>query len=228
MKGWVLTLCVVLAVVPALAVAGAEEKKDETMTGKKGAGIGALLGLALGRGNIIEDTIRGAALGAAGGKITGEIQKSQRRNEEKASARDESASKEAELARREARIEALEAQFKQTAAAAEQTEAEIVEAIGPDNWEGYKALRGCHHARAYALAGAGATSSNPDHKLASLWLEAMTAVDGRDTKRSKSMYETLAAQDPEIDTVQQASLATDQAVLDMRAERIELGIGDCR
>jgi hypothetical protein len=56
----------------------------------------------------------------------------------------------------------------------------------------------------------------------------MTAVDGRDAKRSQSMYETLAARDLEIDTVQQASLATDQAVLDMRAERIELGIGDCR
>ena len=82
--------------------------------------------------------------------------------------------------------------------------------------------------RAYALAAAGTTSPNPDHQLASLWLEAMTAVDGRDTQRTQSMYETLAAQDPEIDTAQQASLATDQAVLDMRAERIELGIGDCR
>ena len=68
----------------------------------------------------------------------------------------------------------------------------------------------------------------PDHQLASLWLEAMTAVDGRDAKRTDSMFEKLAAEDPEIDTVQQASLATDQAVLDMRAERIELGIGDCR
>jgi hypothetical protein len=119
-------------------------------------------------------------------------------------------------------------QFKETAAPAEQTEAEIVETIGPDNWEGYKALRGCHHARAYALAAAGVTSSNPDHKLASLWLEAMTAVDGRDAKRTQSLFKTLAERDPEIDSVQQASLATDQAVLDMRAERIELGIGDCR
>ena len=36
-----------------------QEKKDDTFTMKKGAGIGALLGLALGSGNIIEDTVRG-------------------------------------------------------------------------------------------------------------------------------------------------------------------------
>ena len=35
----------------------------------------------------------------------------------------------------------------------------------------------------------------------------------------------LVERDPDIDTAQQASIATDSAVLDMRSERRELGIG---
>ena len=56
----------------------------------------------------------------------------------------------------------------------------------------------------------------------------MTAVDQSDKKRAEDFYKSLVASDPDIDTVQQASLATDQAVLDMRAERRDIGIGVCQ
>ena len=79
-----------------------------------------------------------------------------------------------------------------------------------------------------ALAGAGATAASIDHQRASVWLEAMTAVDQKDNKKAEGFYRSLVTSDPDIDTVQQASLVTDQAVLDMRAERGEIGIGSCR
>jgi hypothetical protein len=212
-----------------LALAGspvsAAGQNDDTFTMKKGAGIGALLGLALGSGNIIEDTIRGTALGAVGGAVAGEVQKSQRR---KTAEQQATAEREANVAAKDAQIDALEAQLLETAESAQETEAAIVKAIGSDNWEGYKALRACNHKRAYALAGAGATASNVDHQRASVWLEAMSAVDQKDTKKAGKYYEALVVSDPDIDTVQQASLVTDQAVLDMRAERSEIGIGSCR
>ena len=67
----------------------------------------------------------------------------------------------------------------------------ILQAIGSDNWEGYKALRGCQHDRAYALAQVATTSQNMNHRLASLWLDAMTAVDQRNTTKANSTFESL-------------------------------------
>ena len=81
--------------------------------------------------------------------------------------------------------------------------------------------------RAFAFAKVGATSEIPHHRLASFWLEAMTAVDLRDSAKSEASFQALVSRDPDIDTLQQASLATDQAVLDMRSERREIGIGPC-
>jgi len=40
----------------------------------------------------------------------------------------------------------------------EQAEAAVIQAIGPDAWEGYKALRGCQYDRSIALAAVSATS----------------------------------------------------------------------
>lgn len=217
----VATLGVALAGAPALTAA----QNDDTFTMKKGAGIGALLGLALGSGNIIEDTVRGVALGAVGGAVVGEVQKSNRRKDAKEEA---AAEREASVAMKDAQIQTLEAQLRESVESAQETEVAIIKAIGTDNWEGYKALRACNHKRAYALAGAGATAANVDHQRASVWLEAMTAVDQKDKKKAEGFYKDLVTSDPDIDTVQQASLVTDQAVLDMRAERQEIGIGSCR
>lgn len=234
----------------------------------KGAGIGALLGLALGSGNVIEDAASGAALGAAGGGIanmaTGGGGKKKRQREEERIRAEESArqaererymaQREREMAEQERRWSEMQLSQRErelverehwlaeqerlrgqaarqvTDAVAERDKAvqAIIDAVGPDVWEGYKALRGCQYERAFALANAGATSSDRYHQLGALWLTAMTAVDSGDTNRADTTFQTIIQQDPEIDTTQQASLATDQAVLDMRSERREIGIAPCR
>ena len=234
----------------------------------KGAGIGALLGLALSDGwDPVGDAAAGAALGAAGGGIanmaTGgkkkkreneraraeadyqrrraeqdryeaerarqQAEQDRRWNEMQVSQRErELLARERQLAESERMLTRARDQVSETIQAREQTEMVIVQAIGADNWEGYKALRGCQHERAFALAQVAATSKNMNHRLGSLWLEAMTAVDQRNTSKAQSSFQTLAKWDPDIDTVQQASLAADQAVLDMRSERADIGIAPCR
>lgn len=233
----------------------------------KGAGIGALLGLALGSGNVLDDVASGAALGAAGGGIAnmatgGKKAKRQREADriqaeqarQQAERERYAAQREREMAEQERRWNEMqmsqrerelverehwlaEQERKRSQAAREVSEAiverdnaerAIIDAVGPDVWEGYKALRGCQYERAYALAGVGATSRDRYHQLGSLWLEAMVAVDSRDTSRADAVFQTIVQHDPEIDTVQQASLAADQAVLDMRSERREIGIQPCK
>jgi len=183
--------------------------QDDGVSVAKTAGIGALLGLGL--GGSLGDVIGGAAIGAAGGMIANEIIK---QNEKKQVAPPQS--------------QPQSAPAKQPRATSQQEiDAEIEEAIGRDNYEGYKALRGCEHERAYGLAKVGALSKNDDHKLVSLWLEAMTTIDQRDRKRAQPIFNQLVARDPDIDTSQQASIETDKAVLDLRAERREMGLPSC-
>jgi len=227
----------------------------------KGAGIGALLGLALSDGwDPVGDAAAGAALGAAGGGIADMATGGKKKKKEAERARAEAdyqrrraeteryeaerarqqaeqdrrwnemqvSQRERELLERERMLTQARDQISETLQAREQTEMVIVQAIGADNWEGYKTLRGCQHDRAFALAQVAATSKNMNHRLASLWLEAMTAVDQRNTSKAQSSFQTLAKWDPDIDTVQQASLAADQAVLDMRSEHGDIGIAPCR
>jgi hypothetical protein len=192
--------------IPSLVLGASQEKQEPAVSVGKTAGIGALLGLALGRS--VGDVIGGAALGAAGGMIANEAMKD-RSPQEKTPSADE----QARAAEEKSKVE-QEAAFEQ--------------AIGEDNYEGYKALRACQHERAFALAKAGGTSQSKDHRLASLWLEAMIAVDTRDTAEAEAYYKELVKADPDIDTVQQAGIATDQAVLNLRTERREMGLPSCR
>jgi hypothetical protein len=203
----------------------AQEKKKAIKTGKA-AGIGALVGFALG-GDPLWGAAGGAALGAAGGMIANTV--TEGKQEKKATAEAQrAAEQDAEVAVRDQRIADLERELLEAQQAREEAQSAIIAAVGPDVWEGYKSLRGCQHDRAYALAKVGAVSSDPYHRLGGHWLEAMTAVDQNDRQKADLYFQTLAEKDPEIDTVQQASLATDQAVLDMRTERAEIGIGPCR
>ena len=103
-------------------------------------------------------------------------------------------------------------------------EAEWIDAIGEDNWNGLIALTDCQHKRAHLLAQAGATVDNEEHRLASLWLEAMIVVDQKKTDEASVYFEKLAARDPEIDTTQQASIEVDKAILDIRGVRRDEGI----
>lgn len=247
-------VCVVaLAVLSALlatpgdSLAKKDKQKKEGITAKKGAGIGALLGLALGGG--VSDIVGGAALGAASGAIAREAssasKKKREREEDSAMAQAEREQIQSEVDRLESEREALLMQREQELGEREQevarlqreigeaiearadAEAAIIASIGEDNWEAYKALRGCQHDRASALAQAGGTSSDPEHQVAALWIQAMAAVDRQATPDAEPFWQALIEKDSDIDSAQQASLATDQAILGMRGERRDLGIAPC-
>ncbi|CAB1081357.1 hypothetical protein D1AOALGA4SA_9010 [Olavius algarvensis Delta 1 endosymbiont] len=99
--------------------------------------------------------------------------------------------------------------------------------MGEDNYRGLLALVECEHNRAEALAKAGENSSNPYHKLSSLWLKALIANDLRQKDRTAKLYQQIVSADADIDTKQQASLETDIVLMDVRQERWDRGIS-CR
>ena len=96
--------------------------------------------------------------------------------------------------------------------------------LGEDNVRGLYALRDREHDRAMLLAKAGATSTDHDHRVAALWLQAMVAIDEKQPARAGPVLKRLVELDSHVDTKQQASVAADQAVLDARSERGALGI----
>ena len=55
----------------------------------------------------------------------------------------------------------------------------------------------------------------------------MISVEARD-RQSQGFFEQLVQRDPDIDTIQQASIETDKAVLDLRNERREMSLPSCR
>ena len=200
-----------LVLIAGLACSGSASsagQREKPVSVGQAAGIGALLGLALGSDPIVA-TVQGAALGAAGGLIANAVIEGSERSDDR----------KAEQQRAE--------QQASPQASSENLDSEIEQAIGSDNYEGYKALRSCQHARASALAKAGATSSDEDHRITSFWLEAMIAVDQRDSPAAEALFAQIVEQDPDIDTVQQASIETDKVILDMRKERRSLDIS-CR
>ena len=214
------SLALLVALAPTATLAQEPTKKKAIKTGTA-AGIGALLGFAL-AGDPLMGAAGGAALGAAGGMIANKVTEGKR--ERKAAEAERSEEYEAQLAARERRIADLERELQEAEQARADAQAAIIEAVGPDVWEGYKALRGCQHERAYLLAKVGMASADPYHQLGALWLETMVAVDENDHQEAASYFQTLAEVDTEIDTVQQARIAADEAVADMNAERKELGI----
>ena len=190
-----------------------------SQTGKKmgegagtGAVLGALAGVVFGKGDIIEDAanaaIRGAAAGAAVGFITAKTEEGEKKQpEETAPSESDKQAKEAEQAQ-----QAIE---------------ELNQIFGKDNVESYFALQACEHKRAHALAQAGEASRDANYRLTAVWMQAMIAVDNRDSGRAETEFERLVVMDPDIDTQQQASLETDKLVLEMRNERRQMGLPSC-
>ncbi len=201
----------------------------EGYTGK-GAGIGAFMGLVFGDHpwDVAEGAITGAVVGGVADSAVAAERQRAAEEQRAAATQQRLAEQERQIAEQKENVRALRREMAQ--ANKEQREADdaIVGAIGKDNWEGYKALRACNHERAYALAGAGGTSSNKNHRLASIWLEASTAVDRKEPKRAQAAFKRIVQQDPDIDSVQQAGIECDKIVLGMRQERRELGLGPCR
>lgn len=167
-----------------------------------GAALGALAGVIFGDGDIISDAadgaFGGAATGAAVGLISGEVEKGRDRKNEKQ------------------RQEQIEIQRQKQYNSQQQ----LIAKFGRDNIEAYGALLDQNYARAEALAGAGETSNDSNHRLAAVWIKAMIAVDQRKDEKAKSVFDQLIAMDPILDTQAQASIEVDKLVLEMRKERL--------
>jgi hypothetical protein len=237
-------ICVALMICVFAATVLSAGKRAGRRAGK-GAAMGAVWGLLL--GGSVEDAVEGAAVGAAVGGVSGAIDDSYAKKDARRAAEAQAAEHaqraegqrrayEAERLRLEEEKRRLEEQMvlveaQETQALSQDDdaiEAEWTEAIGEDNWNGLIALTDCQHQRAHLLAQAGATVENEEHRLASLWLEAMIVVDQKKLDEAAAFYEQLAARDPEIDTAQQASIEIDKAILDIRKLRREEGISCVR
>ena len=184
-----------------------------------GAAIGGFLGLVFGEdlGDVVEGAAVGAGAGAIGGAVSGSMKKKEAKKRAKKQSEQEQRQKEKE--KKTAQQEAANDQ--------QQQEQELIKAIGEDNYRGLLALVDCEHKRAQALAKAGAASSNPDHKLSSIWLEALIASDLKQKDRTDQLYQQLVSADRDIDTPQQASIEADKVLMDVRGERRSKGVS-CR
>ena len=184
---------------------GIDVKADVGKGAASGAAIGGFLGLVF--GGDLGDVVEGAAVGAGAGAIGGAVSGSMKKKEAEKRAKQQQAAK--------AQPAAKDPQYDEQA---------LIRAIGEDNYRGLVALVDCQHKRAEALAKAGAASSNPDHKLSSIWLEALIASDLRQKERTAELYQQLVSADGDIDTAQQASIETDKVLMDVRQERRAKGI----
>lgn len=195
-----LALLIALASTPILAKGGAKRWAG------RGAAGGAILGLLV--GGDLGGAVAGAAIGAAGGAAGGAISDSKKKKKaDKAELE--------ELRQKDAESQAYDLP---------QTEEEWIAAIGQDNTNALDALVECQHDRAALLSKAGATSDNPDFALAGYWIEALVAVDRQDQANAEELFPQLIELDDDIDTVQQASLAADQAILEVREVRRAEGL----
>ena len=198
--------------------------------------MGAVWGLIFGGdiGDVVEGAAAGAAVGAVGGAVSDSYSKKDRKRYEKqraqAQAEAEARAADAERQKLEAERRALEEQQRsqqtQTASNGGEpvTEEEWIAYIGVDNWNALTALVDCQHQRSLLLAQAAATIDDSEFRLGSRWVEALVAVDLNDQAAAAELFPELVSLDPEIDTVQQASLEADKAILEIRDIRRQDGI----
>ena len=233
----------VLLLVVALAVSTALAQSRAGRGAKRGAAMGAVWGLIFGGdiGDVVEGAAAGAAVGAVGGAVSDSYAKKDRKRYEQqraqAYAEQQARAAEAERQQLEAERQRLEAermameeqqkaqQAVSTSATVDPaTEEEWIAYIGVDNWNALTALVDCQHQRAVLLARAAATIDDPEFRLASRWIEVFVAVDQMDQSAAAELFPVLVSLDPDVDTVQQASLEADKAILEIRDIRRQEGI----
>jgi hypothetical protein len=148
----------------------------------KGAAGGALAGAASGLvsalvwgGDAGEHMARGAAAGATIGAVGGAVEGSAR----------------------------ARAQKDYTAAKEQQELDQIRREIGGDAFDGVVALAECRHEVALANARVAARSTNANHALAGLWVQALTFEDQRDTASLDSLEPEIIRWDRGVNDTQQ-------------------------
>jgi len=226
-----------------LTVTVADAQSRAGRGAKRGAAMGAVWGLIFGGdiGDVVEGAAAGAAVGAVGGAVSDSYSKKDRKRyeQQRAQAQAEAEARAADAERQQLEEErrqleaercALEEQQRrqqaQTASTGGEpvTEEEWIAYIGVDNWNALTALVDCQHQRSLLLAQAAATIDDSEFRLASRWIEAFVAVDLKDQAAAAELFPVLVSLDPEIDTVQQASLEADKAILEIRDIRRQDGI----
>ncbi len=234
---------VIYFLVVGLMVTIADAQSRAGRGAKRGAAMGAVWGLIFGGdvGDVVEGAAAGAAVGAVGGAVSDSYSKKDRKRyeQQRAQAQAEAEARAADAERQkleeerrqlEAERRALEEQQRsqqaQTASTGGEpvTEEEWIAYIGVDNWNALTALVDCQHQRSLLLAQAAATIDDSEFRLGSRWVEALVAVDLNDQAAAAELFPVLVSLDPEIDTVQQASLEADKVILEIRDIRRQDGI----
>lgn len=103
----------------------------------------------------------------------------------------------------------------------------LIRAYGEDNLRGYIELLHCNHEKAIALFKVEQVSSNRNHQLIGLWLEASAEKDRKNSKKLDTLLDQMVAQDPDIDDKDMAKAAINQQVLELRGYRRSNGGGSC-
>ena len=96
---------------------------------------------------------------------------------------------------------------------------QLIAEYGEDNLRGYVELVNGNHERAIALFRVEQASSDMNHRLIGLWLEASAEKDRRNSLRTEELCEQLVMNDPDIDDLDMANVAVTQLVLDIRNDR---------
>ena len=220
---------ILISTLALLVLPAAAQQTQTAKSAKRGAGWGALAGLVF--GDSLWDVAGGAMVGAAGGAAYGSLKENERQKKQQT-----------EIARAEAN-QRIRLEQERNYILAEQKRAELHgqsqvatstnwmsdrdllnRAFGVDNVNGLFALRDCQHDNATLYAMAGANSDMLSHRLAAIWLEAMIAQDKGDSAAAKRAYQQIAVQDQTVVNVEQAQAETIDALVDVRADRKNMGV----
>lgn len=96
---------------------------------------------------------------------------------------------------------------------------QMIRQFGEDNLRGYVEMMQCNYDKAIALFRVGELASVRDHKLAAIWLQAIAEKDRKNVEKAEEVYKRIIEEDPDIDDMEQASLAINQYVLVLREDR---------
>lgn len=227
-----IALTTLLVTCLAMVMTANAQQTQTAKSAKKGAGWGALAGLVFGRS--LWDVAEGAAVGAAGGAAYGAV----KGNEMEKKRRNDIAYAESQ--------QRIRLEQERNYILAEQKRAELAgqaqvanhsnwmqdrdllnRAFGKDNVDGLFALRDCEHDKAQLYALAGANADMLSHRLAAIWLEGMIAQDRGDSESAARAYQQIVVQDQTVVNAEQAQAETIDALVDLRADRKNMGIS-CR
>jgi hypothetical protein len=176
-------------------------------TGAVASSLGTLVtGLVFNDGNLGERVARSAVYGATAGATAGAIAGAQR---------DKTTPPAAKPQPQTAPASAPPAQ--------PLTREQVLGKVGPKNVEALKALSDCRHARAVELAGQASQSLNKQYRQASLWIQAIAAIETDDAQALDSLHQQLIQYDPSLKDPQNADRILDQAMALLKQDRVDQG-----